>query len=108
MQKILVLVSADAIEKLSMHYLTAGTVTHWSMIDEKHSIAAIFPRHLHARFALAEEDGITVLPGHHDPAPIGPAIAAALTHVKAKPTETMRAIALRLHAAHGPAFHPDT
>lgn len=66
------------------------------------------PKHHAARFLLAEEPGVTVLPGQHDPAQIGDSVAAALAHVKAKPTETMREVALRLHAEHGPAFHPDT
>lgn len=82
--------------------------SYCSGVDSNRSICVIYPRHHHARFALADEPGVTVMPGMHDPTPIGATVAAALAHVNAKPTETMREVALRLHEKHGSAFHPDT
>ena len=76
-------------------------------LEDGSYIVIVYPHGSNARFSLDGEDGINVLPGHHDPAAIGPH-AKHMTHVKAKPTHTMREAALLLHAAHGPAFHPDT
>ena len=77
-------------------------------LQDGRSVAIVYPRHHEARFLLAQEPGVTVLPGAHDPGPIGETVARALAHVNAKPTETMREVGLRLHEVHGPAFHPDT
>jgi hypothetical protein len=71
-------------------------------------MAVIYPRHASLRFEIANIPGVTVLPGHHDPGPIGADAAALMTVVKALPTETMRTVATRLHSVYGPDFHPDT
>jgi len=68
----------------------------------------IEPKYYSTRSEIAALEGVTVLPGMHDPTPIGATLAALLVHIKALPTETMREVSLRLAEVHGPAFHPDT
>lgn len=81
---------------------------HASLIGDGRMMVIVEPHNYNARFALADDAGITVLRSHNDSSPIGTTGAAHLTHVNAKPNETMRDIALRLHEKYGPAFHPDT
>jgi hypothetical protein len=71
------------------------------------TFAVLHTQHPHLRFELAQFPQITVLPGMHDPLPIGQTIATALAVVNALPTETMRVVAMRLYALLGPIFHPD-
>lgn len=80
---------------------------HASIIADGRVVCAAYPRHHHTRFALSDEVGVVVFPGVHDPAPIGD-LHQHLVHIGAKSDHTMREAALRLHAAHGPVFHPDT
>lgn len=107
---VLVATSMDVIGQLatSGHGLARGGL-HSDPIEGTTTVICAFEaRHASARFLAANHQGVTVLPGMHDPEPIGPAIAALLPHVKAEHGETMRAVALRLHRKHGPMFHPDT
>lgn len=99
------IVTAAAAQRLAEDPRLMGTPLHTSE-SAGVMLAAIEPRHANLRFELALEEGVTVLPGPHDPAPIGD-LHKQLAHVDAKPHETMRAVALRLHVAHGPIFHPD-
>jgi hypothetical protein len=105
--KLILLVESSATyRELCKRHVFERRVTSAGWDSTGRVIVAVYPRHAHTRFALADEPGVVVLPGFHDPAPIG-ALAMHLAHVEAKPEETMRAVALRLHVAHGPDFHPD-
>ena len=66
-----------------------------------------YPRHHHTRFALADEEGVTVLPAAGDPAPIGE-VHRSLASIDAQPEQTARDVLLSLYEKHGAAFHPDT
>ena len=81
---------------------------YWlSALDDGRVIVVAYPRHHFTRFALADEDGVTVLPGPHDPGPIGD-VHKHLTHIEAKPHHTSREVHLKLHDKHGHQWHPDT
>lgn len=105
MQKIMMKLTAEAHIALccSNHHLTLFAVP----LEDGSFIAMMEPRNHNARFALDEFDGVHILPSHHNPDPIGDH-HKHLTHVDAQPHESMRTVALRLHEAHGPCFHPDT
>lgn len=106
MMKLMLITTRDVIHEV----LQAGSHidgAHGALIGGETFIFVVRPRHFGARFELAKDARVMVLPGVHDPTPIGATIAGALSHVNAKPTETMREVALRLHAVHGPAYHPD-
>jgi hypothetical protein len=105
-QKICILTDAETILTLADDPLLVGTIIVSSTLDGKTFVAMIYPKHAHTRFAIGS-DKIIVLPGCHDPAPIGE-VHKHLAHIKAEPHHTMRDVALRLHDAHGSAFHPDT
>lgn len=110
MQKIYLTATSSAWDRLSGsdgHAHPDVRVATAAPLDDGSYIVIVYPHGSNARFSLDAEDGIDVLPGHHDPAPIGVA-HVHLAHVKAKPTHTMREAAMLLHAVHGPAFHPDT
>lgn len=110
-QKIIAAMSMDALAALQKNAAMIGSIVRASSVVHAGidvTLVAIYPHHAHLRFELAEAPGITVLPVAHDPEPIGATVSAALAHVNALPTETMRAVALRLYVLHGPAFHPDT
>ena len=110
-QKFILLATESAYQSLVEDpRLIGADVLVCSLIDDRSQhtrIIAVTSQHYHLRFDLEKEDGLTVLPGMHDPEPIGD-LHKCLSHVNAEPHHTMRQIALRLHEAHGPAFHPDT
>jgi hypothetical protein len=94
-------VVSSAIEK---HSIDGG---YWlTVIDDGRLIIAAYPRHHATRFALAEEEGIIVIPGAHDPEPIGD-LHKHLGHIGAQPHHTSRHVHLRLAERHGDVFHPD-
>ena len=99
----------DSIEALSVsidrHRFDGGIIA--SELDDGRCIVVATARHHHTRFVLAEETGVVVLPGHHDPEPIGE-LHKHLAHIDAKPSEPMRKIAVRLAARHGPHLHPES
>ena len=77
-----------------------------SSLGDGRILARAYPRHDHTRFALADEEGVVVLPTGHDPEPIGD-LHRHLAHIDAQPHHTGRDVGLALHLKHGPAFHPD-
>ena len=91
----------EIVEKHSLdEYIVSG-------IGDGRLIVASFPQHHHTRFALAEEEGVVVIPGAHAPEPVGD-LHKHLAHIDAKPHHTARDTLLRLHAKHGSdLLHPD-
>lgn len=110
MQKLLIVADdLAARDRLLECPLLSGCAVIWSPAEHGAWLGVVEPLHAHVRFELeAAVQGIHVLPGHHDPTPVGDAITSLLPHVSAKPAETMREIAQRLYRKHGPHFHPDT
>jgi hypothetical protein len=96
--------AAHVSEMIDKHSIDGG---YWlSPIDDGRILVAAYPRHHSTRFALAEEEGIVVMPGSHDPEPIGD-IHKHLDHIGAQPYHTARHVHLRLAERHGDVFHPD-
>jgi hypothetical protein len=107
-QKFIAVITADAFAKLREDSRLIGAYVEASGIPNSTNVMVAFQsQHANLRFDLATVEGITVLPGVHDPTPIGD-LHQHLGHVNAQPQETMRTVALRLHTTHGPVFHPDT
>jgi hypothetical protein len=93
---------SSVIEK---HSIDGG---YWlTAIDDGRLIVVAYPRHHSTRFSLADEEGVIVMPGPHDPNPIGD-LHEHLLHIDARPHHTPREVHLRLHEQHGAAWHPDT
>ena len=69
--------------------------------------AVVYPYQHSLRREMGAEVGVSILPGMHDPAPIGD-VHQHFTHAGAQPHHTAREVALRLHDLHGDQFHPDT
>jgi hypothetical protein len=107
MQKFFFITTQEIIKTLQsdMRFIYARIT--YSNIDSERVIVMCLTPHSHLRFTLADE-GYVVLPGHHDPTPIGESISRHLSHIDAQPHHSMREVSLRLYEKHGPAFHPDT
>jgi hypothetical protein len=106
MQKLIFIVDSHELlaELAEKHAFEGG---YWTSIADDGKVVVVgYPRHHHTRFALAEEDGVIVLPNGHDPAPIGDT-HKHLAHIEAMPHHTGRDVGHMLAARHGAPFHPD-
>ena len=108
MNKLLVYIPRDTIPKLLHADDLRFHISRYyhATLSNGDSISVVIPQSYEASATL-HTHGCTVLPGMHATEPIGEAVAALLKDYDAKPTETMRQVAARMHPLHGPAFHPD-